>query len=90
MNRKQRHAVALAIGLYCVAVLANSATAITAAHRANVIGNTGAAARHVDYLGNGHSVKSDGALRRTALYVDGELSLYGDALHFRRNTALAR
>ena len=89
MTRKQRHAVALAVGLCCATVLANSATAATAAQGANVIGNTGAAAKHIDYLGNGDSVKSDEGLRRTVLYVEGELSLYADAPRYRRNAALA-
>jgi len=89
LNRKLRHAVALAVGLCSTALLENSATAAAAAQGANVIGNTGATVRHVDYLGNGHSNKSEEAQNRTVLYVEGELSLYGDTPQYRRNAALA-
>jgi hypothetical protein len=88
--RKNRYAVTVAAALIGAASLTNSAAAGAGPLGANVIGNTGTVAKHIDYLANGHSVRPDGALRRTVLYVDSELSLYGDAARYRRNASLAR
>jgi hypothetical protein len=91
MNQKILVAFTIAAGL-CSAVPLSPALGAalegSGSSLANAICNTGTAAMHTDDFASNHSVRP-GTPRRTALYVDGELSLYG-ALHHHRDATLAR
>ena len=89
MNRQIMLAFAFAAGLSSTVPIGSAlgaSLASSGSYLANAVGNTGTAAKHADYSGNNHSVRPFGEPTRTALYVGGELSLYGAARIPRKET----